>query len=505
MFDTSVRCPLLVIAVGGRLGSGCSFVRDWLSHSLETFGYDIEVIDVTKVFLEQIGEYLGDEKTFDAPTNELSEQACRVRTLQENGNRLRMKLGNEIISALCVNDVIRPHIVEHDVLDGQKRQAYIIDSLKHPEEVRFLRRIFREAFYMVGVVASDRVRMKRLRERKQFDDATFKLLSEIDANERGTDHGQKAIDAVTEADYFFANDYATKSEIQGEADRLMRLIFGVEIQSPRRDEVGMQTAYKAAKRSACLSRQVGAAIFSGAGQVLSLGHNDVPQFGGGLYGPESPQDERCYARGGKCYNDEEKGLIVTELVKALKEAELIKTDLSDTAVGDVVRKTRIKNLIEFTRAVHAEMDAIISVARSATQGLRGSTLYCTTFPCHNCAKHIIAAGISRVVYLEPYEKSLARKLHADAINAPDEEHQTNKVSFELYGGVSPDRFDDCFGSGRTRKKDGRFIDLDRARAGLLPLDAQEREVLWGRLNYVTDQINRVVERVRPARPASVGT
>jgi len=57
------------------------------------------------------------------------------------------------------------------------------------------------------------------------------------------------------------------------------------------------------------------------------------------------------------------------------------------------------------------MDAILALARGGETGIVGSTLYCTNYPCHYCAKHIIAAGINRVVYLEPYEKSLARKLH----------------------------------------------------------------------------------------------
>lgn len=501
MFDTSERSPMLVFAVGGRLGSGCSFVRDWLRHSLSTFGYEVEILDVTGVFLEQIGAYLPDTNEKTSEVQDLTEHARRIRQLQENGNRLRQQLGSEIIAALCVSEIIHPHIIEHRILDERKRQAYIIDSLKHPDEVRFLRKVFRDAFCMVGVVASDRVRMKRLHERKQFDDTSFKALDEIDADERGTTHGQKAIDAVTVSDYFFANDYATKAEIQSEADRLMRLIFGVEVQSPRPDEVGMQAAYKAARRSACLSRQVGAAIFDSEGHVLSIGHNDVPQFGGGLYGPESRQDERCYARGGKCYNDEEKQLIVEELAGALKAAGLVDANVSELSLQAAIKKSRIKNLIEFSRAVHAEMSAIIAVARSSRPGLSGATLYCTTFPCHNCAKHIIAAGISRVLYLEPYEKSLARRLHADAINAPDEERQLNKVAFDLYGGASPSQFENYFGSNLPRKDDGKFVDRDRSRTGLLPLGAQEHDILWSRLNYVTDQINAAVQRVRPSVPA----
>lgn len=497
MIDTSPRTPLLVFAVGGRLGSGCSFVRDWLIHSLASFGYETEIIDVTKVFLKEIGSFISPQRNHEGASTlldrPLTENASRVREMQERGNELRRRLGNEIIAALCVNEVIRPHIEHNDIIGGKKRQAYIIDSLKHPDEVRFFRKVFREAFYMVGVVASDSVRMKRLSERKGFDEDVFRFLSDIDADEQMA-YGQRAIEVVTEADYFFANDNATKAQIQTEADRFLRLVFGVQVVSPRRDEVGMQAAIKAAKRSACLSRQVGAAIFDARGSILSTGHNDVPQFGGGLYGPESASDERCYARGGKCYNDEEKNLIVTELVTSLMQSGLIKTEISKDVIVKEIRKSRIKNLIEFSRAVHAEMHAIVSIARGAKSGLVGSTLYCTTYPCHNCAKHIIDAGIRRVVYLEPYEKSLARKLHADAINAPDEEPHQNKLSFDLYGGISPYRFEEFFRSQTPRKEDGRFLDRDRSRGSLTPLSAQESEVLMGRIQNVGEKIGKLVDR-----------
>ena len=499
MISTGSKTPILVFAVGGRIGSGCSFVRDWLRHSLTTYGYTVEVIDVTKVFLEQVEGFLGSDNTdvIDEESGALPAKARRVRQLQENGNRLRSRLGNEIIAALCVNEVIKPHIEEYNVIKKEVRQAYIIDSLKHPDEVRFLRKVFQDAFCMVGVVASDRVRTKRLRERKGFDDETFKFLSNIDANESNNEHGQRAIDAVTEADYFFANDYATKFEIQREADRLTRLIFGIEVESPRQDEVAMQVAYKESKRSACLSRQVGAAIFDANHRILGVGCNDVPQFGGGLYNAESSQDERCHSRGAKCYNDEEKEIIVTELVDALTQSGLLIGPVDRPKLEKLLRQSRIKNLIEFSRAVHAEMDSILNVARAGHSGLVGSTLFCTTFPCHNCAKHIIDAGITRVVYLEPYEKSLARKLHSDAINDPDEERRDDKVSFDLYGGVAPRRFGRFFGmqEDKPRKDRGRFVDQDRWREGLFPIAAPEAETIWSRVQRVAMEIELHVERV----------
>ena len=51
--------------------------------------------------------------------------------------------------------------------------------------------------------------------------------------------------------------------------------------------------------------------------------------------------------------------------------------------------------------LHAEANAITKVARSNNSS-DGSTLYVTASPCLECAKLIIQAGISRVVYNETY-------------------------------------------------------------------------------------------------------
>lgn len=51
--------------------------------------------------------------------------------------------------------------------------------------------------------------------------------------------------------------------------------------------------------------------------------------------------------------------------------------------------------------LHAEANAITKVAQSNNSS-DGSTLYVTASPCLECAKLIIQAGISRVVYNETY-------------------------------------------------------------------------------------------------------
>ncbi len=71
---------------------------------------------------------------------------------------------------------------------------------------------------------------------------------------------------------------------------------------------------------------------------------------------------------------------------------------------DAILGSSLKKLTEYGRPVHAEMSALMSCAKNGIS-VDGATLYCSTFPCHNYAKHIISAGIKRIVYIEPYPKS----------------------------------------------------------------------------------------------------
>ena len=68
---------------------------------------------------------------------------------------------------------------------------------------------------------------------------------------------------------------------------------------------------------------------------------------------------------------------------------------------------------ELCYAVHAEQNAIIQAARQGIN-ISGATLYCTHQPCVICAKMIINAGISRVVYKEGYPDDFSVRLFREA-------------------------------------------------------------------------------------------
>ena len=55
--------------------------------------------------------------------------------------------------------------------------------------------------------------------------------------------------------------------------------------------------------------------------------------------------------------------------------------------------------IKLKYVVHAEVNALLN----ATKDLSNSTIYVTKFPCNECTKLLIQAGIKRVVFLENTE------------------------------------------------------------------------------------------------------
>jgi tRNA(Arg) A34 adenosine deaminase TadA len=136
-----------------------------------------------------------------------------------------------------------------------------------------------------------------------------------------------------------------------------------------------------------------------------------------------------------------------------------------------LRKAGLKDLLEFSRAIHAEMDAVTTAARKG-KPVRGSKMYVTTFPCHYCARHLVASGIHEVQYIEPYPKSLAMNLHKDAITSDEidwippgqinEKHAQKdnyqKVLFKPFVGVAPRLYSRAFTKDRPLKNNqtGQF-------------------------------------------------
>jgi hypothetical protein len=117
-------------------------------------------------------------------------------------------------------------------------------------------------------------------------------------------------------------------------------------------------------------------------------------------------------------------------------------------------------------------------------------MYATTFPCHECARHIVAAGIARVVYLEPYPKSRAEQLYDDSINV-DGAGQDGRVPFQPFVGVAPRRYMQFFSLPKRKNEDGTWYNWQLERRKQLPRAASPATAYVGReaeWEYLFDKI-----------------
>lgn len=480
----------LVIGLIGAVGTNLDLLKISITEMLKAYSYDVKFIRISKDIISQFCSISSNYNNYQ-----------KANELMTAGNTLREKSRDNAILSMAVSAKISSTRAkdEGNTPTPNPRTAYIIHSLKHPDEVNLLREVYTNGFYLIGVYANEERRIKYLVDHSYMTDDEAKNLISRDADE-DDEWGQHTRDTYELSDFFvnFDNNY---DRTTNHLWRFFDLIFGKPNISPTFDEYAMSMAYSASLRSSDLSRQVGAVLTKNK-MILTTGANDIPTFGGGLYWPEERNDNIEDVVGGKDYtlgfdsNAREKKNIIDDILKKTdnkisncKDQNVL--DHKDKILEIVTKslnKSKIKDITEYGRVVHAEMEAILSCARSEIS-TRKSSIYCTTFPCHNCAKHIVASGIERVIYIEPYPKSKAFDFHADSITSSekDKDKTNSKVIFEPFVGVGPRCFMNLFsmtlGIGYKLKRkysDGNVVKWTRRngrlRIQMLPSSYIEREL-----------------------------
>lgn len=477
----------LVIGLVGAVGAGLSKVLGDLKTCLQHYSYEVREVRVSEQIIPTVVEVNSYDET---------DEYQRISRLMDAGDQAREVAQDNGVLALGAASLISGTRERTSHSNGRPlcrpRHAYIINSLKHPDEVKVLRHVYGDGFYLLGVYCDKQRRKSYLKRR--MTPAQADELIERDEMEEGKSFGQRTRDTFHLADFFLHLD-KNEDRRWPAVRRILNLVFGNPYTTPTFDEFAMFMAFSASLRSADLSRQVGAVIARNE-EILAMGANDSPRFGGGLYWPCRDQSTgeimdaprgRDYARGIDS-NDEQKAYLVEEVLNAVKKRGCVAGD--DAALRQAIEESPIDDITEYGRVVHAEMEALLGCARNDTSS-REATLYCTAFPCHNCAKHIIAAGIKRVVFVEPYPKSKALDFHDDAafLGFRHAGMDECKVAFEPFVGIGPRRFFDLFsmkhGSGyplsRKDKETGRALPWSERdgilRMPMLPWAYLEREEL----------------------------
>ena len=358
--------------------------------------------------------------------------------------------------------------------------VYLLKSLKHPDEVELLRQVYGEAFSLVGVASSADERRKTLSDSISLIDDGLQLQAEQliardESDSKNREFGQNVRDTYSMSDVFVPS--AAGMDVSGDVDRYVDSIFGFPFLTPRPDEEAMWFAQGAALRSSAPARQVGAALIPKVGTPVVAGTNEVPKPGGGQYWEGDRPDHRDF-QAGRDPNPSYIKEVVQELLERLAKHKWLVKDLNNLSGPELVARAyqrdnggrsvldgaRASALIEFTRCLHAEQATIINAARSGVS-TQGAILYSTTFPCHECAKMIIGAGIVEVQYIEPYPKSLVDSLYRHLIDtSPPVKAERgligNKVPFYQFNGIAPRHYMRAFIAG-ARKTGDELVAFDR--------------------------------------------
>lgn len=458
--------PELVFAVVRPVGTPDSGFNDALSSGLQSYGYAPHAIKLSGVLRDA---------AFDRGSPlPAGTEAERINGLIDEGDALCERLDlPSAVALLGVNEIREARKAAHEAasrtgegLENEPvpRAAYVMDSLKRLPEVTGLRSIYGDRLMVVGLQASLDARRKELANKIRPAKASMpepelaslvNALIERDLRETGK-YGQNTLKAFPLADVFVD----VEKDPDGQVRRLLKLLFGdPDYEVPTVMEYGMNLAQAASTRSPELGRKVGAAILREDFTVVSLGTNAHP-----------------VATGSPAYDAS-----VTDITELLVDTlRLAGTELSDEARGRLqadpdryakellagpLDSGEFRALTEFQRTVHAEMAAVLDALNRGTS-VEGSTVFVTAFPCHNCTKHLLAAGLP-VRYLEPYPKSRAFAMYGTDVAG----------SFLPFTGIAPRRYDQLFHVA----EDSKNADGSRPQWG-----AAERRAAYPKLDPFTE-------------------
>lgn len=478
--------PELFFALVGAVGTDLASVADLLTKSLKEVNYKSEPIRLSELI-------------HDIPRWENLPQTPEDKRIDEHmtaGNDFRKTLGSGDALTLLAIGAIRElrKISTGTPTEPIKRCAYLLNSLKHPKEVVTLRKIYGQGFFLIAAYSPREVRLQELARKiahSYFSNRTTDYLDKAhalnkrDEEEVGVKVGQEEVGQNVRATFPLPDVFINTNDpdaMHRSINRFIELIFGYPFHTPSRDEYGMFHAQAAALRSASLSRQVGAVISTQDGDIIAVGTNEVPKAGGGLYWSDDMVDHRDFTLGYDT-NDRMKRNTLAELLNNLKKNGWLAQEKATRDIDDLVKEaleegksqpladagqpvtknTQLMDLIEFGRSEHAETAALLDAARRGAS-VKGSNLYTTTFPCHDCAKHLVTAGLQRVFYIQPYPKSLAVELHSDSIAVDTPGECQGRVTFVPFVGVAPRRYMDFFTMVERKDQSGRVIGWTKSEA-----------------------------------------
>ena len=155
----------VVLAVVSPVGSDLGLLERTLIAHVKRFGYTVNTIRVSR-FLSQL------DPTSVGVRLRYKPEYHRIRTHMDAGNRVREVSGRGDILALHAASELNSRRTDEQPLP---ETVHLVLSLKHPQEVTALRRIYGPGFFLIGLYTP---RAERQRNLEKLD-MTAKQASEL--------------------------------------------------------------------------------------------------------------------------------------------------------------------------------------------------------------------------------------------------------------------------------------------------------------------------------------
>jgi deoxycytidylate deaminase len=316
----------------------------------------------------------------------------------------------------------------YNKLDNVKHDYFVVDALRHPYEILFLREKV-SRFYAVAITTDEASRRSRLHDgplnlggaeiaaldAKEYprEQPAQEARSKPKARALGQKYNelvsQNIQDCISLADVYLTNlgMWAANPDLGLVAKNIYRYVALMQhpgLVTPTPVERCMQAAWAARLNSGCISRQVGAVVTDENYSIKAVGWNDAPRgqvpcslryAHDLLHGDNSAFSK--YEQSDQTFREK---LLDDEWVAA--GVEHVGGRHITYCFKSVYNKvTGDKNQVH-TRALHAEENAFLQIVKSGGQGVEGGILFTTSSPCELCAKKAYQLGLSTVYYVDPY-------------------------------------------------------------------------------------------------------
>ena len=303
------------------------------------------------------------------------------------------------------------------ILENRIPTLIVIDALRNPYEILFLRKKY-SLFYSMAISTNNDVHRKNRLAKKynedeidEFDDIEYPKdkpsLREIYARQNLEKCMEISdIHIVNNGDRCIGTSKPDLTELKQQLVRYLSLMKHPGLVTPTHEERIMQIAFTAKYNSGCLSRQVGAVVTDDEFAIKTIGWNNVPE------GHVSCLLRNCndLLTQSTCLSDEYSDFEKTDidfkdkLEKMFGEdKEAIAAKMEGRNLSYCFKDVKDDKNPVFTRALHAEENAFLQIVKHGGQGIKGGCLFTTASPCELCAKKAYQLGIRKIYYIDIYQ------------------------------------------------------------------------------------------------------